>query len=220
MHLVKGGKTVAIAASHSLDKGLFFFYYFISLLTFSKQNISMLKEEKMQPAENYLGYWLFYAQRCVAHAFSEVLAAHCEERGKPYIVTPPQWGVISLLHETDGLTVGTISHRRALDAPTITGIVRRLEQSGLVERRHSREDRRVVKVYLTPEGQDIISSLVHVVKDFQEVMTQGFSEEERQDILVKLQQIIANVSTVAAGTGDRFGLLPHSLFCQQSEDIR
>jgi hypothetical protein len=50
-------------------------------------------------------------------------------------------------------------------------------------------------------------------------MTQGFSEEERQDILVKLQQIIANVSTVAAGTGDRFGLLPDSLFCRQSEDI-
>ncbi len=174
----------------------------------------------MQPAENYLGYWLFYAQRCVAHAFSEVLAAHCEERGKPYIVTPPQWGVISLLHETDGLTVGTISQRRGLDAPTITGIVRRLEQSGLVERRHSHEDRRVVEVYLTPEGQDIISSLMPVAEDFQQIMTRGFSQEERQDLLVKLQQIIANVSTVAAGTGDRFGLLPDSMFCQQSEGIR
>ena len=174
----------------------------------------------MQSLENYLGYWLFYAQRCVAHAFSEVLAAHCEERGKPYVVTPPQWGVLLQLHETDGLTVGTISQKRGVDAPTITGIVRRLEQSGLVERRHSLEDRRVVRVYLTPEGQDIVASLIHVAKDFQEVMTHGFSEEERQDFLVKLQQIIANVSTVAAGAGDRFGLLPDSMFCQQSEDIR
>lgn len=173
----------------------------------------------MQPTENYLGYWLFYTQRCVAHAFSEVLGAHCEERGKSYVVTPPQWGVMSLLHETDGLMVGIISQRRGLDAPTITGIVRRLEQSGLVERRHSREDRRVVKVYLTAEGQDIVSSLMPVVNGFQEVMTHGFSEEERQDILIKLQQIIANVSTVAAGTGDRFGLLPDSMLCRQSEDI-
>jgi DNA-binding MarR family transcriptional regulator len=203
-----------------LDKRHFFFYHFVSVLKFSGQNVKTLKEEKMQLLEKYLGYWLFYAQRCVAHAFSEVLAAHCEERGKPYVITPPQWGVISLLHETDGLTVGTIGQRRALDPPTITGIVRRLEQNGLVERRHSREDRRVVKVYLTPEGQDIISSLIHVARDFQEVMTQGFSEEERQDFLVKLQQIIANVSTVAAGAGDRFGLLPDSMFCQQSEDIR
>ena len=28
-----------------------------------------------------LSYWLFYAQRCVAYAYAEVLRAHCEERG-------------------------------------------------------------------------------------------------------------------------------------------
>jgi DNA-binding MarR family transcriptional regulator len=171
---------------------------------------------EVQPTENHLGYWLFYAQRCMAHAFGEVLRAHCEERGKPYVVTPPQWGVLSQLHESDGLTVGTISHKRGVDAPTITGIVRRLEQSGLVERRHSQEDRRVVKVYLTAEGRDIISSLLDVAQGFQEVALRGFSEAEQQDFLVKLQQIIANVSTVAAG--DRFGLLPASIFCQRSEE--
>jgi hypothetical protein len=46
-----------------------------------------------------------------------------------------------------------------------------------------------------------------------------FSQAEQQDFLVKLQQIIANVSTVAAGAGDRFGLLPDSMLCQRSEDI-
>ena len=124
--------------------------------------------------EDYLGYWLFYAQRCVAHAFSEVLQAYCVEREKPYVVTPSQWGVMSLLNESDGLAVGTISQRRGLDAPTVTGILRRLEQSGLVERRHSCEDRRVVEVYLTAEERDIVSSLVNVVRDFHEVMTRGF----------------------------------------------
>ncbi len=44
-----------------------------------------------------LSYWLFYAQRCVAYAFAEVMRAHCEERGKPYVITPPQWGALSLL---------------------------------------------------------------------------------------------------------------------------
>ena len=172
-----------------------------------------------QSTENYLGYWLFYAQRCVAHAFAEVLRAHCVECGKPYVITPPQWGVLSLLHESDGLTVGTISQKRGVDAPTITGIVQRLEQSGLVERRHSHEDRRVVKVYLTADGRDIIPSLMDVAQGFQEVALRGFSQAEQQDFLVKLQQIIANVSTVAAGTGDRFGLLPDSMLCQRSEDI-
>src|SRR5690348_7761688 len=102
--------------------------------------------------ENYLGYWLFYAQRSVAYAFYEALKACCLQHEKPYVVTPPQIGVLILLIEQDGQTIGTLSQKRAIDPPTMTGIVRRLEQNGLVERRHDREDRRVVKVYLTAEG--------------------------------------------------------------------
>jgi DNA-binding MarR family transcriptional regulator len=70
--------------------------------------------------------------------------------------TSPQWGVLSLLYEHDGQTIGTLSQQRAIDAPTMTGIVKRLEQNGVVERKHDREDRRVVKVYLTDEGRDIM----------------------------------------------------------------
>src|SRR5579864_6402955 len=95
--------------------------------------------------EDSLGYWLFYAQRCVEYAFSEVLRVSCLKQEKSYVVTPPQWGVLALLYEHDGLTIGAISQRRGIDAPTVTGIVKRLEQSGLVERRHDRTDRRVVK---------------------------------------------------------------------------
>jgi hypothetical protein len=56
-----------------------------------------------------LSYWLFYAQRVVAYAYAEVLRAHCEERGKPYVITPPQWGALSLLLVQDGMTIGSMS---------------------------------------------------------------------------------------------------------------
>src|SRR6266851_2978575 len=118
-----------------------------------------------------LSYWLFYAQRCVAYAYAEVLRAHCEERGKPYVITPPQWGALSLLLVQDGMTIGTMSQKRGVDAPTATGIITRLEQNGLVERRHNREDRRVVKIYLTDEGRDIMSFLPAEVATFNATMT-------------------------------------------------
>ena len=158
-------------------------------------------------AEDTLGYWLSYAQRMLAYAFMEALRQCCVEHTKPYVVTPPQWGVLSLLDEMDGITVGAISQRRAIDAPTVTGIVKRLEQSGLVERHHDRTDRRVVKVYLTEEGRDIMRFLPDVVRDFNAMMTQGLSEDEKRDLQAKLQRMIVNVSAVAPGTGDRFGLL-------------
>jgi hypothetical protein len=44
--------------------------------------------------------------------------------------------------------------------------------------------------------------------EFAKIMSQGFSEDEKHDMQVKLQRIIANLSTVGPDTGDRFGLLP------------
>ncbi len=159
--------------------------------------------------EDTLGYWLFYSQRCAEYAFSEVLRRCCQEQGKTYTVTPPQWGILSLLYfEHDGLPVGVISQRRGFDAPTITGIVKRLELSGLVERRHSHEDRRIVKVYLTTEGKEIMPPLFVAVSRFNEITRQGLSPVEEKDLVAKMQQIIVNLSDVAPGMGDRFHLLP------------
>ena len=155
-----------------------------------------------------LSYWLFYTHRCVAYAYAEVLRAHCEERGKPYVITPPQWGALSLLLAQDGLTIGTMSQKRGVDAPTATGIITRLEQNGLVERRHDREDRRVVKVYLTEEGRDIVNTLASSVEHFEQSMKRGFSESEMDRFLLQLQQLIANAAEIGPGLGDRFGLLP------------
>ncbi|HZO72778.1 MAG TPA: MarR family transcriptional regulator [Ktedonobacteraceae bacterium] len=161
--------------------------------------------------ENSLGYWLFYAQRSWAYAFNEALKTCCQEHGKSYAVTPPQWGVLSALLEEDGLTIGVLSQRRALDAPTITGIVKRLEQVELVERVHGREDRRVVRVFLTEEGHDLMSFLPDAVVAFSRVALQGISVEKQQELCLLMQQTIANLSTIGPGMGDRFGLLPDFL---------
>ena len=158
-----------------------------------------------------LNYWLFYAQRCVGYAHAEVMRAHCEERGKPYVITPPQWGALSLLLAQDGLTIGTMSQMRGVDAPTGTGIITRLEQNGLVERRHDREDRRVVKVYLTDEGRDISHSLVSSVEHFEQSMNRGFAQSEMDRFLAQLQHLLMNAAEIGPGLGDRFGLLPKDM---------
>lgn len=154
-----------------------------------------------------LTYWLFYAERCVGYAYAEALRAHCEERGKSYVVTPPQWGALSLLLVEDGMTIGTMSQKRGVDAPAATGIITRLEQTGLVERRHTREDRRVVKVYLTAEGRDISRTLVSSVERFEQSLKQGFGEDELDRFLVHLQRLITNAVEIEGGTGERFAIL-------------
>src|ERR1051326_3709928 len=87
------------------------------------------------------------------------------------------------------MTIGTMSQKRGVDAPAATGIITRLEQNGLVERRHNREGRRVVKVYLTDEGRDISHSVVASVEHFEQSLKHGFSESELDRFLVQLQQL-------------------------------
>ncbi len=156
--------------------------------------------------EEFLGYWLFYAQRSAMNAFNEILKACCHEHEKSYTVTPPQWGVLTLLQEQEGVTMGTISQRRAIDMTTVTGIIKRLEQNGLVERRHDMADRRQVKVYLTDEGRDIMRYLPDAARSFNAIVMHGFSEEQQRDLIAKLRQIIVNVSAIGLDTGDESGL--------------
>jgi DNA-binding MarR family transcriptional regulator len=167
--------------------------------------------------DDNLGYWLFYSQRIVAHAFAEALRLCCEEQKKPYVVTPPQFGFLALLRESEGLTIGIIGLKRGLDPPTVTGIVSRLEHNKLVERRHNKEDRRIVKVYLTDEGRGIIRYLYETADTFHEILTRTFSEDEQKRLRSQLQQFIVNVSAVGPSTGDRFGLLPQDFLCDTQE---
>ena len=173
----------------------------------------MTEFENIDPNKN-IGYWLFYAQRCVSYAFSEIMRTYCVEHNKPYVVTPPQWGVMALLSNKDGLTIGMIGQQRGIDPPTATGIIKRLEQAELVERRHDHEDRRIVKVYLTDEGRSITQALNPLVTSFGDHMLCDFSGDEREQFLLMLQRIIANLSNAETGIGDRFKLLPEHIVRQ------
>ena len=122
----------------------------------------------MQPQDS-IGFWLSYALRSLTSALSTLIRAHCEERGKPYVLTPQQFGIMRLLYGEESVkTMTALGRLLGVEMPAVTGIVTRLEQIGLVERVHDYEDRRVVKVSLTAEGQDIIRSLNPVVEAFQE----------------------------------------------------
>ncbi len=70
-------------------------------------------------------------------------------------VTYTQYLVLSALWEKDGLTIGAIAERLALEPSTITPAVKRLETAGFLLRRRSTTDERLVEVHLTEKGKDL-----------------------------------------------------------------
>ena len=71
-------------------------------------------------------------------------------------ITYPQYLVLNALGEADGLTVGAIADRLALESSTVTPLVKRLERASLVERRRSEIDERQVEVSLTAAGRALL----------------------------------------------------------------
>jgi DNA-binding MarR family transcriptional regulator len=73
----------------------------------------------------------------------------------PLGLTYPQFLVPWALWEEDGLGIGAIAERLALEPSTITPLVKRLEQAGFVSRNRCPVDERQVHVRLTQKGREV-----------------------------------------------------------------
>ncbi len=70
-------------------------------------------------------------------------------------ITYPQYLVLSALWETDGLSIGAIAERLALDSSNVTPLVKRMEAAKLLSRERNPADERQVVVSLTDLGRDM-----------------------------------------------------------------
>ena len=71
-------------------------------------------------------------------------------------LTYPQYLVMLVLWERDGLKVSDICDKLFLETATLTPLLKRLEARGLVDRQRSLEDERKVIVTLTAEGRALL----------------------------------------------------------------
>ena len=70
-------------------------------------------------------------------------------------LTAPEFDVLATLGNQPGMTFKEIGENTLITKTTLTGVVDRLEQKGLVERRSCPEDRRCVRAILTEKGDNL-----------------------------------------------------------------
>lgn len=68
-------------------------------------------------------------------------------------ITYPQYLVMMILWENDGLSVNCIGEKLYLDSGTLTPLLKRLESKGFIQRKRKKEDERVVEVFITESGK-------------------------------------------------------------------
>ncbi|MDM1407007.1 MarR family transcriptional regulator [Myroides sp. DF42-4-2] len=84
------------------------------------------------------------------------LAKEIVQHYRPFLdvlgITYPQYLVLMVLWKEREQTVGQLGDRVFLDSGTLTPLLKRMEQKGMVERRRNPADERVVNISLTPKG--------------------------------------------------------------------
>src|SRR6266481_1189975 len=96
-----------------------------------------------------LGNQLCFAVYSTAHAFNRFYKPLLDRLGLTY----PQYLVMLVLWERDGVPVKDIGERLFLDSGTLTPLLKRLEAAELIKRTRSTKDERQVLIALTPQGQ-------------------------------------------------------------------
>jgi len=95
--------------------------------------------------DRQLCFALYAASRAMTQAYQPLLA--------PLGLTYPQYLVMLVLWEQDGLTVKQLGERLALDSGTLTPLLKRLEAAGRIRRQRQTEDERQVGLWLTEAGR-------------------------------------------------------------------
>jgi homoprotocatechuate degradation regulator HpaR len=104
-------------------------------------------------------------------------------------LTEQQWRVLRVLWETDHTTIMALSEATLLPAPSLIGIVDRLERDELVNRQRSEVDRRKVNVVLTSQGAALEGEIMPRVASAYAELKQSVDAETWSAVLAGLGQI-------------------------------
>lgn len=139
----------------------------------------MSKKFKNLDLDNQLCFALYAATHAVTRSYRNKL----ENVG----ITYPQYLVLLVLWENDRQTVKELAFRLKLDSGTLTPLIKRIENAGLLTRERSKQDERLVHVSLTAAGKALEKSVAKIQKEV--VCQTGLTTDEffkLRDSLYKL----------------------------------
>lgn len=125
---------------------------------------------------------------------SQLLARTFQERLEPFGLTPFHWVVLCCLWQEDGLATSTLGERLQQVGGTLTGVLDRMEERGLVRRERDSRDRRIWRIWLTQAGKQLEQELPPIALEIREKAMTGMSKAEQELLSNLIDQAIANFS--------------------------
>lgn len=126
------------------------------------------------------------------------LAKEIIGRYRPFLdeldITYPQYLVLMVLWEHEAQTVSQLGEKLALDSGTLTPLLKRLEQKGIVQRARCSKDERVVNIKLTSQGAELQEKAALIPQKLVESMQ--VSLEDLAQLKIIVEKILTNIKQV------------------------
>ncbi len=137
--------------------------------------------------DNQVCFRLYTASRLVTQAYTPIL--------KRLDITYPQYLVLMVLWEKDGLPVNEIAHRLLLETNTVTPLLQRMEAQNIVVRERGKEDKRQQIVSLTEKGWKMEEMAYDIIPAGmeEELRTCPLKLEDYTQLAQELDSIIATL---------------------------
>ena len=122
--------------------------------------------------------------------FERLSGEHVRECG----LTHAQFDIIATLGNTAGMSYKELGDKTLITKGTMTGVIERLEQKGLVERERSLEDKRSWFIRLTPQGEQVFRDVFPKVVALGGQVFAGYSDDDftaLEKTLSGLKQVIS-----------------------------
>lgn len=108
---------------------------------------------------------------------------------KNFDITTPQFLALQVLRDEPGITMGELCEKLFLAYSTATDLVDRMEKNGYVNRQRDLEDRRVIRLFITEKGEEIIHEVILARRRYVEQILKELSAEEIEQLATLLEKL-------------------------------
>lgn len=131
-----------------------------------------------------------------------LLRLYADKEAARYGLTRAQWAVLAKIDRTEGLKQTEVAEIMEMQPITLTRLIDKLCDSGLVERRSDISDRRVNRLYLTPAARPLMAKLAVLRAGITQTAFSGFSVADAHRLVEQLDTIKDNIRGALQSAGD------------------
>lgn len=134
---------------------------------------------------------------------ARMLRTYADQRARQFGISRAQWVVLMRLDRSEGLKQSELADILDLQPISLTRLLDRLADNGLIERRPDPNDRRANRLYLTPAARPLLVQLGDLGQEVMSEVLGGIDAQTRERLLRDLIGMKDNLRTAIGGSGSQ-----------------